>query len=113
MNGYTDTITGYTYYLNGGTSPEYAALVDDAAYGGNFHLVETAYKTGCEFGGWYDNAALTGEAYTALNSSVKTYYAKWNGDEPVAKIGETYYADFEDAIAAAAADADKGRHHPF
>ncbi|MBR3610569.1 MAG: right-handed parallel beta-helix repeat-containing protein [Oscillospiraceae bacterium] len=77
MDNFTDTVNGYTYYLNGGTSPEYAALVDDAAYGGNFHLVETAYKDGSEFVGWYDNAELTGEAYTALNANVKTYYAKW------------------------------------
>ncbi len=98
MDNFTDTVNGYTYYLNGGTSPEYAELVDDAAYGGNFHLVETAYKEGAEFGGWYDNAELTGEAYTALNSSVKTYYAKWIGDEPVAKIGDTTYISLQEAI---------------
>ena len=106
MDNFTDTVNGYTYYLNGGTSPEYAALVDDAAGGGNFHLVETAYKDGCEFGGWYDNTELTGEAYTALNKNVKTYYAKWIGDDPVAKIGDNTFASLQDAIKAAQ-DGDK------
>ena len=78
MVGYNDIVSGYTYYLNGGTSPERAALVDDAAYGGNFHLVETAYKEGVEFLGWYTNPKLTGEAVTVLDKNVKTYYAKWS-----------------------------------
>jgi len=86
MENFNDTVNGYTYYLNGGVSPEYAALVDDAAGGGNFHLVETAYKNWCEFGGWYDNADFTGEAYTTLSSSVKTYYAKWNFTATVIEI---------------------------
>ncbi len=102
MDDYTDTVGGYTYYLNGGTSPERAALVDDAAGGGNFHLVETAYKDGFEFGGWYDNANFTGEAYTKLNSSVKTYYAKWIG--PVAKIGNDEFDTIQEAIEAAEDD---------
>lgn len=77
MDDFSDTVNGNTYYLNGGTSPEYAALVDDAAGGGNFHLVETAYKDGYKFDGWYDNPEFTGEAYTALGNNVKNYYAKW------------------------------------
>lgn len=98
-------ITGNTYYLNGGTSPEYAALVDDAPNGGNFHLVETAYKDGVEFAGWYGNPEFTGEAYTALSESVDTYYAKWSSDtaptEYVAKVGNTKYKSFENALKAA------------
>ena len=77
MDSYNDSITGATYHLNGGTSPEYAALVDDADMGGNFHLVETAYKEGAEFAGWYTNPELTGSACTALVSGEKHYYAKW------------------------------------
>ncbi len=101
--GYADTVSGNTYHLNGGMSPERAALVDDAAYGGNFHLVETAYKTvngeKVDFLGWYDNAALTGEAYTSLGKNVKHYYAKWSG--PVAKIGEQEYNSLQAAVDAA------------
>ena len=95
----TDEVNGYTYYLNGGTSPEYDALVDDAGMGGNFHLVETAYRDNFTFGGWYDNAECTGEAYTKLDKNVKTYYAKWNGT--VAKIGDVEYQSLEAAFTAA------------
>ena len=73
--------------------------MDDAAYGGNFHLVEKAYKDGFEFGGWYDNAEFTGAAYTALDKNVKTYYANWNG--PVAKIGDVPYNSLMTAFAEA------------
>jgi len=99
MYDYKDTVSGYTYYLNGGTSPDYYSLVDDAAGGGNFHLVETAHKDNFEFGGWYGDAKYTGDAYTALNKDVKTYYAKWIGT--VAKIGDTEYSSLEEAFAAA------------
>ena len=95
-----DDITGNTYHLNGGTSPEYAALVDDAAMGGNFHLVETAYRTHFEFAGWYDNPNFTGNAYTSLNKNVKVYYAKWTGNF-VAVIGETPYESVDAALDAA------------
>ena len=78
MNDYRDTITGNTYYLNGGTSPEYSALVDDAPMGGNFHLVETAHKENYEFAGWYTNPEFTGNACTALVNNQKSYYAKWS-----------------------------------
>ena len=49
--------TGDIYYLNGGASPEFEALVDDVANsGGNFNvIVKKAYKDCFEFGGWYDN----------------------------------------------------------
>ncbi len=100
MYDFTDTVNGYTYYLNGGISPEYDALVDDAAGGGNFHLVEKAYKDGFEFGGWYDNAELTGSAYTALDKTKKNYYAKWNGN--VATVNGVGYPTFAEALEAAA-----------
>jgi len=99
IDDYADTVAGNTYYLNGGISHDYADLVDDAAYGGNFHLVENAYKDGFKFDGWYDNAEFTGEAYTALDKNVKTYYAKWNG--PVAKIGDVLYNSLMTAFAEA------------
>ncbi len=99
MDDYADTITGNTYYLNGGTSPEYSALVDDAAHGGNFHLVETAYKDGYEFGGWYDNPEFDGEAYTALAAGVKTYYAKWLSNNTTYEVSNK--AELDAALAAA------------
>ncbi len=93
--------TGDIYYLNGGASPEFEALVDDVANsGGNFNvIVKKAYKDGMEFGGWYDNKECTGTPVTAVAAGSDTYYAKWIG--PAAKIGDTYYATFALALAAA------------
>ena len=102
IENFSDTVNGYIYWLNGGTSPEYAALVDDAAYGGNFHLVETAYKDYCEFLGWYDNPEFTGNAYTALSGNVKTYYAKWKVIA-AATVGGVNYETLQAAIDAATA----------
>ncbi|MBE6912326.1 MAG: hypothetical protein E7473_07360 [Ruminococcaceae bacterium] len=99
MDDYADTIGGYIYYLNGGISPEREYLVDDAANGGNFHLVETAYREGYSFEGWYDNPELAGEPYTALGSA-KTYYAKWES-LGVAKIDDTYFETIGAAVNAA------------
>ncbi|MBP5603039.1 MAG: InlB B-repeat-containing protein [Treponema sp.] len=38
-------------------------------------------KTGYSFGGWYENASLTGNAVTSISAGstgTKTFYAKWN-----------------------------------
>ena len=80
MDDLTDTVNGYTYYLNGGTSPEYAALVDDASGGGNFHLVETAYKDGYVFGGWYGSPECTVDGYVSPNTPL------WKDDENKKKV---------------------------
>ena len=98
IDDFEDNINCYTYYLNGGTSPEFAALVDDVAnWGGNFNvLVKTAYMTGANFQGWYDNAELTGTAYNALDTNVKTYYAKWS--KYAAKIGDVCYTTLQEAV---------------
>ncbi len=99
ISDFKDTIGGYTYYLNGGYSPEFPALVDDVSnWGGNFTvLVKTARLEGSRFDGWYDNPGFDGEVCTTLVPGVKTYYAKWT--EYVAKIDETAYVTLQDAIA--------------
>jgi len=93
--------TGDVYYLNGGTSPEFDALVDDPSNsGGNFNvIVKTAYKDNAEFGGWYDNSECTGSPVTVFTKGADIYYAKWI--DFVAEIGDTKYATLEEAIAAA------------
>ena len=48
--------------------------------GATLPTAENMTYTGHRFGGWYDNAELTGEAVTAISAAdtgEKTYYAKW------------------------------------
>jgi len=84
--------TGDVYYLNGGTSPEFEALVDDIAiWGGNFIVVKTAYKDGFDFGGWYDNKTYTGSPVTTLSEGSNLYYAKWSATLPGSGTEEDPY----------------------
>lgn len=97
--------TGDIYYLNGGASPEFEALVDDVAnWGGNFNvIVKKAYKDGFEFGGWYDNKECTGTPVTAVAAGSNTYYAKWIGTVATIERGGTVveYNSLNEAFAEA------------
>ncbi|MBQ8747701.1 MAG: hypothetical protein IJZ08_07545 [Clostridia bacterium] len=92
ISDFNDSIGGYTYFLNGGSSPAFDALVDDVAnWGGNFNvLVKTANHDNAEFMGWYDNAELNGEAYTVLDPNVRAYYAKWKLNLPSGSNSPAY-----------------------
>jgi uncharacterized repeat protein (TIGR02543 family) len=67
-----------TYVLNGGTN----AAGNPATYTRESAAINlaAASRNGCVFGGWYDNAGLTGNAVAAIpagRAGNKTLYAKW------------------------------------
>ena len=66
-----------TYNLSGGTNPASAPLIYTA---GTSTALPTPTKAGYLFKGWYDNAAYTGNAITAIGSANTgncTFWAKW------------------------------------
>lgn len=77
---YNKTSYTITYNLNGGTqqvspAPTTSYTVTDAVT-----LPTTPTKDGYRFGGWYDNAELTGSPVTSFaagQTGHKNYYAKW------------------------------------
>ena len=77
---YTKNTYTITYHLNGGTqqvspAPTMSYTVTDAVT-----LPTTPTKDGYRFGGWYDNAELTGSPVTSFaagQTGHKNYYAKW------------------------------------
>ena len=76
----TSTYT-ITYNLNGGTiNGDYATSY---TYGEGATLPTDVTKTGHTFGGWFDNAELTGTAVTAISATEtgdKEFWAKWDPD---------------------------------
>lgn len=71
----------YTVTLNpnGGTINE-QSYIREYIYGTGGNLPSNVTKEGYTFGGWYDNAELTGSAIsqvTANDLNNKTYYANW------------------------------------
>ena len=75
---YTRNDYSITLNTNGGTIN--AGNVTSYTYGISATLPTNVTKSGYTFGGWYDNAGLTGSAVTAISISAvgdKTYYAKW------------------------------------
>ena len=97
--GMTQYMTGFENYFNGKVSCAEAVtykitLNTDSGTFPTGVVAPTEYtnsdlpltlpaptRTGYEFGGWYDNAELTGDAITEIPSGTtgnKTYYAKWN-----------------------------------
>ena len=93
------TVHNYTitYNLDGGTNA--------TGNPGNY-TIESAYitlgspsKTGYDFGGWYDNSGLTGDAVTTIaagSTGDKTLYAQWkklltNADITIAVIANQEY----------------------
>jgi uncharacterized repeat protein (TIGR02543 family) len=115
------SITSYSinYVLNGGTqnagnSSTFTVISADIA------LLDPSY-TGFTFGGWYDNASLSGTAITAIPQGSygdKTFYAKWSYETYtityVSAHGTTNpsapasYTVATDAIALAAPTANEG-----
>lgn len=70
-----------TYNLNGGTNH----ADNPAAYTveGLPITLEEPTRDGYTFGGWFDNAGLTGSAVTTIpagSTGSKTFYAKWTGN---------------------------------
>ncbi len=66
------------YHLNGGTGSPAGSYV----YGVGLAL-PTPTRAGYAFGGWYDNANLTGSAVTAISDTEtgdKAFWAKWTPD---------------------------------
>ncbi len=66
-----------TYNLGGGINN----VANDTTYVfGTGLLLSNPTKTGCTFGGWFDNETYTGTAITAISATAKgdtTLYAKW------------------------------------
>ena len=74
-NKYTVTLNS-----NGGTIND-QNYITEYVYGIGVTLPTNVTKEGYTFGGWYDNAELTGSAIsqiTANDLNNKTYWAKWN-----------------------------------
>ena len=72
----------YKVTLNTNSGTINSSNVTEYTYGVGATLptAENMTYTGHRFGGWYDNAELTGEAVTAISAADtgdKTYYAKW------------------------------------
>jgi len=62
--------------------PVYRASMMPESVDAEFTLVAPV-KDGFVFGGWFDNAELTGDALTTIPANFKgTLYAKWNEPEP-------------------------------
>ena len=86
-----------TYHTDGGS------IQDQSNYGsyrvGVGLTLPIPTKEGFVFGGWYSTADFSGEAVTAIGTDAagdKTYYAKWEKDEPLvdaAKPAEITLAD--------------------
>ena len=96
------------YDLNGGigTVPTQAALVA----GEKFTVADVDGITipdGKAFAGWSDgaNTYAAGSEYTMPASNV-TFTAQWTDDNNVARIGDTYYTNLDDAVAYANENAD-------
>ncbi|MBP5650157.1 MAG: InlB B-repeat-containing protein [Bacteroidales bacterium] len=73
LNSYT-----ITFNTNGGTIN--AGDVNGYTYGMGATLPTNVTKTGYTFGGWYDNAGLTGDAVTNISTTEtgnKEFWAKW------------------------------------
>ena len=97
-----------TYDLNGveGTAPTQAALVA----GEKFTVAATdgiAIPDGKTFAGWSDgaNTYAAGSEYTMPASNV-TLTAQWIDNNNVARIGDTYYTNLDDAVAYANSNPD-------
>ena len=85
---YTATFTAtprtfdITLNTNGGTIN--AGNVTSYTYGTGATLPTNVTKSGSEFGGWYDNEELTGDAVTEIGTTAfgnKEFWAKWNVTE--------------------------------
>ncbi|MBR4115136.1 MAG: InlB B-repeat-containing protein, partial [Bacteroidales bacterium] len=75
------TINTYDVALNANGGTINAGEISSYEFGTASTLPSDVVKTGYTFAGWYDNANLTGEAFTAIANNVtgdKTFYAKWN-----------------------------------
>ncbi len=70
----------YTVTLNTNNGTINSGNVTSYTYGEGATLPTDVTRTGYTFGGWYDNANLTGTAVTAISNTAtgnKTFWAKW------------------------------------
>ena len=75
------TINTYDVILNANGGTINAGEISSYEFGTASTLPSDVVKTGYTFAGWYDNANLTGEVFTAIANNVtgaKSFYAKWN-----------------------------------
>ena len=71
----------YTVTLNTNNGTINSGEITSYTYGVGATLPTDVTRTGYTFGGWYDNANLTGTAVTSISTTAtgdKTYWAKWN-----------------------------------
>jgi len=88
---FTITVTAYviipteytiTFNANNGTMP--SDMPTHFEYGVGLATLPTPTRTGYTFGGWFDNAALTGTAVTSIlatHSGNVTLWARWTANE--------------------------------
>jgi len=77
----TPTEYTITFNANNGTMPSDAPT--HFVYGTGLATLPTPTRTGYTFGGWFNNAALTGEAVTSISATHSgnvTLWARWTAD---------------------------------
>ena len=77
---YSQTPRTYSVTLNTNGGTINAGDVTEYTYGTGATLPTNVTKDGHEFGGWFDNSGLTGDAVTTISTSAtgnKEYWAKW------------------------------------
>ncbi len=77
---YSSTPRTYTVTLNTNGGTINADDVTEYTYGTGATLPTNVTKDGHEFGGWFDNSGLTGDAVTSISNTAtgnKEYWAKW------------------------------------
>ena len=83
LNGKSDNIVvKLTFNANTGKEEE-QPIIRYGNVGDALPKVTLPEITGCTFGGWYDNEALSGEPVTEISANAtgdKTYYAKWTAN---------------------------------
>ena len=77
---FSSTPRTYTVKLNTNGGTINAGDVTEYTYGTGATLPNNVTKDGYEFGGWFDNDGLTGDAVTSISNTAtgnKEYWAKW------------------------------------
>lgn len=77
---FSSTPRTYTVTLNPNGGTINAGNVAEYTYGTGATLPTNVTKDGHEFGGWFDNSELTGDAVTSISNTAtgnKEYWAKW------------------------------------
>lgn len=81
------TAATYTVTLNTNDGTLNSGNVTSYTYGVGATLPTDVTKSGCTFGGWYEDSGFSGSAVTTIGTTDtgnKTYYAKWTTDPATA-----------------------------